>query len=352
VRVQKKLDWLSCFFETLFGSNRRFGGYIVHIGFLVVYLGIIGTAYKTEADFVLKAGETYSFKNYKFDYVSPQISQDEHKQILATEIRVYKDDKLLGSLLPAKYFYFASQQPSTEVAILHEAFLDVYLVLGALDDVSTRADFRVMLNPLISYVWIGGVIMLAGILLVLLPRTKKTKLPLALLVFCLLAGSTMPSYALTDEESHSHEEITDPFTVLQEPDANLTRLKSLGEKYFCMCGDCVRTDLRACKCSFAQKERATLFALMQKGFSDDDIEQSLVKQYGPAVYAYPPEKGFLKRSYQGVWVLGIVTFVGGFYLVGRLINKKVVVADSKAVVQADASQDVYKDKLIKELEDF
>ncbi|EKD41759.1 MAG: hypothetical protein ACD_73C00543G0001 [uncultured bacterium] len=292
----------------------------------------------------MSPGEIYEFKNYKFEYVKPEIKEDEHKVMMKAHFNVYKEDKLLGQLSPAKYFYFASEQPSTEVDMHHEAFLDLYLVLGALDENTAKGDFRIMLNPLISSVWIGGIIMVCGILVVLIPRSKK-HVQLALWIFLMLGAlSPQPLWAAGASE--------DPFSYLKTDDPALIHLKEVTEKYFCECGDCVRTDLKTCTCGFSQKERAKIFGMMQSGMSDDGIEQALLNEYGPKVYAIPPRKGFFEWSYRGVYILGAAALVAGFVVVGYLIKhvkKEVLVASNQNVSNEDSD---YEKKLMNELKDF
>jgi cytochrome c-type biogenesis protein CcmF len=71
---------------------------------------------------------------------------------------------------PAKNFYKAQQQPSTEVDIYHGLLEDVYLTFGAYNENTKEASLRINLNPLVSYLWLGGMITLMGSFLILIPR--------------------------------------------------------------------------------------------------------------------------------------------------------------------------------------
>ena len=173
LKIQQSLPFFSSLKHLLFKSQSRFAGYIVHLGILFVFLGIAGTAFKKEKDFVLRPGESFSYEGFNFYYEKPEQKESEHKIGFWAHIGLSKGDKKWGVLKPAHYYYQKSDQVTTEVDIYVTPLMDIYLIMGNIEPETARADFKVMLNPLISFIWLGGIVMLLGILLVMIPGRKN-----------------------------------------------------------------------------------------------------------------------------------------------------------------------------------
>lgn len=166
----KSLTALSSLLDLIIYSNRRFGGYIVHLGMLLIFLGISGAVYKTEASFYLFPTDQFSFNGYRFVYEKPILDNNNHRIALVTKVKLFRGNQHLKDLTPSRNFYFTSEQPTTEVDLYQTALKDVYLILGHLDTKTLKADFKATINPLISFLWIGGFILLIGVIVVILPR--------------------------------------------------------------------------------------------------------------------------------------------------------------------------------------
>lgn len=173
IKQHQKSSWIIAFKNLVRGANRRYGGYLIHCGVLLVFMGIAGTLYKTEADFSLRPGESYHLDGYRFVFEKPHFSQDEHKEALTANVDLYKHDALLKKLESAKHYYPASDQVTTEIDLHLNLWRDVYLILGSFDSNTGRAEFKAVINPLISFLWIGGFVILCGVVVVLLPRRSK-----------------------------------------------------------------------------------------------------------------------------------------------------------------------------------
>lgn len=311
LRLQNPVGYFSAFFKLLIQSNRRYGGYIVHLGVLFIFIGIAGAVFKMERDFTLIPGQFHDFAGYRFYYASPEVKEDEHATELKAHVDLFRGEKKLDQLIPAKNFYKTQEQPSTEVDLYQTILGDVYLIIGDLDPQSGRCDFRVTINPLISFIWWGGIIIVLGIIILLLPRYYKAQIIPIFLLTCFLSGS---GYA-GEPFVHTHDPSIDAFAGSDLKPELLSRVKDISQKLICQCGGCVRMDLKACTCGFAKQERDRILSLIQGGKSDPEVVQNFVDKYGVAVLSLPPNKGLLKIGY---WIPPLLLLFGGvvgFFLI-------------------------------------
>ncbi|QQR81348.1 MAG: cytochrome c biogenesis protein CcsA [Deltaproteobacteria bacterium] len=360
VSRQKQLPLLAAFFDLIIHANRRYGGYIIHLGVLFLFIGIAGNIFQAEGDFSVKRGESFDFQGYRFIYQEPVIAESEHKSDLVAKMTLEKDGKKLADLAPAKYFYKTTNQPTTEVDMYHAPFKDVYLVLGDIDQTTEIAQLRVIINPLISFVWLSGLTMFLGTIIVLLPRVARVKPSSVAIVLILLSGFLMnPSQvyaqaAQSASESHMSTEAppntVDPFENRSPEDPVYQRLKSIGKTFMSVWWLCQNGSsclyLRFCK-----KERARIFAMMQSNQSDDDILKAFIEQYGTTVLTVPPEKGFYIVGYQ----MPLLLLVGCLIIVGIIIkvwSGRTSASQAIGKLEIPSANDPYTEKLSKELKDY
>jgi cytochrome c-type biogenesis protein CcmF len=153
-------------------NKRRYGGYIVHLGVVMVFVGVLGSSvFQKEAHGPLKPGESLSLGGYTLT-----LRGVEEKQILnAVQTRASVDGsrggKKLQTMHPAKAFYSKSQQPMTEVALRPTPAEDLYLILGGVNDDGSTS-IQAYINPLVSFVWLGGIVMVFGTLIALSDKMR------------------------------------------------------------------------------------------------------------------------------------------------------------------------------------
>ncbi len=160
-------------------NKRRYGGYLVHVGMVMVFVGIIGSsAFQLEATAQLRHGESFSIGPYALKFVDTTSSHDEHKDVLSATLEVTRHGEPVTTLTPEKWFYRASEQPTTEVAI-HGLFNwppnltdDLYTILVSNDPQSGGYTFKAYLNPLVSWLWLGGFVVILGTHFAVLPEWK------------------------------------------------------------------------------------------------------------------------------------------------------------------------------------
>lgn len=164
-------------FQILVSSNkRRYGGFIIHTGTVIVFAGIIASSFfRTEQDFTLKPGESATLKNYRMTFDSLAQRREVNKEVALARVKLFKNGKELALMRPEKHFHFKGEQPQTEVDILSQFDEDFYIVLVGWDE-HGAATFKVYINPLVSWIWFGGFIIALGTLFVMLPNRQRRAL--------------------------------------------------------------------------------------------------------------------------------------------------------------------------------
>ena len=156
------VSWPAAVYELVARNRRRYGGYIVHLGIVVLIVGLTGSqAFATEHDIAVRRGQTASVRGYAFTNLGYTNTSTPNVQESGVVLSESQGGTHLGTLNPTIGFYPASQQRLTEVALDSNATRDVYVVLVGIDS-SGLARLSVFINPLVIWVWIGGLIMLIG----------------------------------------------------------------------------------------------------------------------------------------------------------------------------------------------
>ncbi len=156
-------------------NRRRYGGYIVHIGIVMIFLAITGTsAFKEEQQVTIRPGESFPVGSYSLRYDGVKAWETPHTAHLAASIAVLRDGKQIDTLLPEKRFYKKPEQPATEVAIRSTIGADLYVVLGSYDDETKMATIQAYVNPLVGFLSWGGIVLALGTMITIWPaRTPR-----------------------------------------------------------------------------------------------------------------------------------------------------------------------------------
>lgn len=159
----------------LFRKNkRRYGAYIVHLGVISLCLGVVGSAYFSRTyEATVNAGEEFQAGPYRLHYLSFRELNDPEKDILQAKLDVSANGRKIAVMEPEKHFHRLFQQPMTEVAIRTTAGSDLYVIYTPLE-MSGRAHFQVLINPMVLWIWIGGILMTLGGLVALLPNRRRS----------------------------------------------------------------------------------------------------------------------------------------------------------------------------------
>jgi cytochrome c-type biogenesis protein CcmF len=153
-------------FFSLVNSNRaRYGGFAAHIGIVLITLGIIVSSfYSVEKTATLNIGDSMSAGNYELSYNELMFKQDSLKTSAVADIQVSTNGKSLGIMSPSYAYWFSHDDFFAEVAVRTTAAEDLFisLVWTNFSPADKSATFRVLVNPLIVWIWVGGVFFLLG----------------------------------------------------------------------------------------------------------------------------------------------------------------------------------------------
>ncbi|MDD5771850.1 MAG: heme lyase CcmF/NrfE family subunit [bacterium] len=170
-------NYFTSFFALIWSNKRRYGGYIVHIGIVMMFVGMIGIgAYSIEKDVEnIKIGSTIEIGKYKLTYDDLQAVEHPDKQSVYAVLTVYKNNKSIYKLRPEKGFFPNHEQPTTEVAIATTLLDDLYVILNGYNANTGNATFRVLINPLVVWMWLGGIVIFIGTTIAFCPNRKKNE---------------------------------------------------------------------------------------------------------------------------------------------------------------------------------
>lgn len=155
-------------------NNRRYGGYVVHFGIVLLFLGFTGQAFTKETRGVLGIGEEMRVGRYELRVDEMTERENPNYWSGTLSVAVSQNGRELFRMNPEKRFYFASEQPSTEVSIARQLREDLYLVYAGANEDQTKAVIQAYVNPLVAWVWIGGLVMIFGTAICLLPALKSS----------------------------------------------------------------------------------------------------------------------------------------------------------------------------------
>lgn len=155
-------------------NRRRYGGYLVHIGIFLITLGVLGeSVYSVETLKNVKVGEKIEiegrFNDYQLTFNGMEKRQEGKNDVYYADLEVMKNGKPAGIIRPEKIKYFYWPQPRTEVAIKSGPVDDLYVTLAGWNKFPDEATFKVNVNPLVYWMWMGGYILVFGAVFALWP---------------------------------------------------------------------------------------------------------------------------------------------------------------------------------------
>jgi cytochrome c-type biogenesis protein CcmF len=154
-------------------NKRRYGGHIIHFGVVLIFMTFSASAFNTEKQVTLQRGESVDIKKYSLKYEGRSEYPTANRQKVVATLALFNDQHQIGVLSPEKSLYRGQDQPTTEVAIHTTLKEDLYVILAGYDDNS--ATFKILVNPLLVWLWIGGSVMAMGAVIVMLPERRRLR---------------------------------------------------------------------------------------------------------------------------------------------------------------------------------
>jgi cytochrome c-type biogenesis protein CcmF len=284
-------------------SRRRYGGYIVHLGIVLMFLGFAGEGFKSEEQVLMKPAQETTLRGYTFRYDALRVTDDGQKQMITGHVALFRDGRQVAELHPAKHFFRKrEQEPTTEVAIRRGFGEDVYVVLAGYDMQTQSATLLIVVNPLVNWIWAGFAIMAIGTGIALLPESTfafaAARAPAGSVTATLLILALLMPASLARAQT--------PQSVMPEPKTELR--KQLEGDIMCSCG--CRAPMNDCQmgptCHGLQEQNAKMDKFLAAGMDRDAVRAAFVADAGSqAVLMEPLDEGFNRLAWLLPYVFGV-----------------------------------------------
>jgi cytochrome c-type biogenesis protein CcmF len=308
-------DFLTALIGLVGRNKRRYGGYIVHLGIMLVFLGFAGNGFKREQQLQLKLGQEATVGRYTLRNNGVKVSDDGQKQMITGYVSVFQDGKQIDNLYPAKWFYRKhEEEPTTQVAIRRTLGEDLYVVLAfqPSDLGAQTASLQINVNPLVDWIWFGFGILALGTGIALLPERSYAfalaKLPEAAGVATTTVALLLVLWLSSAPLLAQHEAGTG---VMLKPRNALEG--QMRDEMACICGTCEHEALSKCPCGTADQMRGELRAQIEQGRTHDEIISHFIALYGGQHFLRVPiDQGFNRLA----WLIPYLVGATGLVVVG------------------------------------
>jgi cytochrome c-type biogenesis protein CcmF len=280
-------------------NKRRYGGYLVHIGIVLMFVGFAGGSYKKETEVTLERGQQTTLGKYTIRFDDFHAYDTVEKKIAAARVTVMVGGKEIAHPEPAKwYFPHHEEEPVTDVQIGRGVLEDLYLVLNGQDLETGIINLKIVINPLVNWIWVGFLMLALGTGVALSPErayqlaesaaregggaAKAGVTGLFLLLF--LGGAGVARADNPAGNPMGHEQV---MRVVEKPRTPVEN--ELFHKIVCTCGGCKRELLADCTCGFAKKKRDEISTMLASGKTKEDI----INWVGPETLAVHPNSWML-----------------------------------------------------------
>ncbi len=338
-------------------SRRRYGGFIVHLGIVMAFVGFTGRAWTVDRETSMSPGDSYAVESYRIEYVGPRMEVDNNKRMIFADLKVTQNGSFRGTMNPAKYIYKKSPDaPTTEVSQMHSLREDLYVIVGTINPTSKVATLQIHVNPLVSFIWFGCMVLIFGSVVCMWPQLQPQESrawgfsrgsgAVATSVLLGLVLALFPAKALAQGETASSSH------------AGSVEIRDDNERHIfsslrCMCGTCARDLLSTCACNAphgADEARAEIRAKIARGETAEQIIAEYQAVWGSESLAIPPNSGAMRAIY----AVPIVAIFGGAIGLGFTIMRWRGRSNANApdATKGPATRDAYDEKLDRELEDL
>ena len=356
-------------------SRRRYGGYVVHLGIVLMMLGFAGAGYRQTEQVLLSPGDSVEVGRFAVRHDRLSVTDDGAKEMHTAHVTVLEDGREVGQLYPGRWYYRKYEaEPTTEVAMRRRLSEDVYVVLAAYDMSDQSATFQVTVNPLVNWIWFGFALLAFGTGIALLPesrfaflasRAPGTEVGAAsgatttvLILALALPGLATPAQAQVGAPPESYTATTPLESELQR-------------RLVCTCGDCPPYTLADCRCSSppryvtvadgsqqlvaagAEFMRGQLREQIEAGRTEREILDYFIAEYGSqAPLGAPLDEGFNRLAWLFPYLVGLACLLGVGALAVRWSRRGVVAAGAAAAAPEpiDAELDARLDDELRNLD--
>jgi cytochrome c-type biogenesis protein CcmF len=156
-------------FELTWRNTRRYGGYLVHMGIVFMFIGFTGSAFNLHETHNLGLDQSVRFGRYDLKLLSVNNGENGNYEFSHAVLGVYESGEEVHQLEPEVRFYKSSQQQSSIVGIWRRLNEDLYVNYSGVSQDNSKAIFQMYAFPLVSWIWIGYWVLLFGTIICLIP---------------------------------------------------------------------------------------------------------------------------------------------------------------------------------------
>jgi len=307
-------------------NARRYGGYIIHIGVVIIVIGLAGSAFNRNQESELALHDKMTIGPYTLECVGYTQDSNPNYDSQFALLDVYKGGTKLFQMSPEKRVYLASGQPQTMVAIHSVPGWDLYVVYEGSNPATGQPIIKAFLNPLVSWIWAGVAIIVFGTVLAMVPKPlsiadnparSRARASLG-------AGPTRWSWLVTRSQSINWKRTLQTIALaiavclqLGATDGS-SRFNNLNHRMMCTCG-CSEL-LGECNhvgCQSSGQELNELGTAIDAGSTDKQIFALFAAKYGATVLAAPTTNGFDLVAWIAPFAVFAAALLGTILLVRR-----------------------------------
>jgi len=172
IRARTGYPFVGAVRELTMRNTRRYGGYIVHFGIVLIFIGISGAAFNRDAQKDMPIGSTLHLGRYTLLLQTMDSKPEKNYTAERMVVEVLRNDRPMMMLYPERRFFPSNQESGTMVAIYSTLREDLYVVYAGRSPDSSLPVIHAYLNPLVKWIWLGGLVVVFGTLVALLPNRQ------------------------------------------------------------------------------------------------------------------------------------------------------------------------------------
>jgi cytochrome c-type biogenesis protein CcmF len=172
IRVRSNSSFVTSAIELTLRNTRRYGGYIVHMGMVLIFIGLAGAAFNKDVQKELEPGQSMQIGKYTLLLQNLDVKAEANFTGNRLIVEVFEHGKPLMMLYPERRVFETNQETGTMVAIYSTLREDLYVVYAGQSPGNNLPVIHAYLNPLVKWIWFGGVIVVFGTIVALMPNRR------------------------------------------------------------------------------------------------------------------------------------------------------------------------------------
>ncbi|MCL5288875.1 MAG: heme lyase CcmF/NrfE family subunit [Acidobacteria bacterium] len=187
-------------------NTRRYGGYVVHFGMVLIFIGISGTAFNQEKQMEMGPGSRLDLGGYTMNLQTFTERPEKNYTAERATIEVLKNGQPLITLFPEKRFFPSNEMSGTMVAIYSTLKEDLYVVYAGRSPENNQPIIHAYVNPLVKWIWLGGLIVVLGTGLALVPNRLPVLALKGVAATAPVAAGAAPQAVMSRRGSHGSDD--------------------------------------------------------------------------------------------------------------------------------------------------